>query len=222
MKSWVYSLMLCIVTSAAAELSEAEKAHLAQRIRAADPNAMLEAGISGDPALISPLEELLQSRSDSVTEDLRALAHSGFRYPRREDLMDREYDMACQNARMALAKLGVKKYLDEIMTELTTPTNSTLFKIIYGTGDPEQGVYKIQVRALGKLAYINNPSTTRVIAEFLQYTESPNVSHPHDYVRPALAIFAAQTLRKMVDNPPATDDAFAWQRWWQQNKDKYP
>ena len=124
--------------------------------------------------------------------------------------MTSEYDTAALNARMALAKLGVKQYLDEILTELKTPTNSTLFRVCYSTLSPSGYGYYVQVDALRKLAYIKNPSTIKDIAYFLQYTERFKAEEHSDERRSPLAKFAIQTLRSIVENPPPTDDPLVW------------
>jgi hypothetical protein len=136
---------------------------------------------------------------------------------------------------MALAKLGVKKYLDEAIAELTT-TNSALFAYYMTSGmcpfASEEGrkecaTMHTQETAFKKLAYIRNPSTVKIVAQFLYSTEhfplAPDV--PPWWASGA----AVRALRQMVDNPPALpavhtgeEEDRAWQQWWEQNKDKYP
>jgi hypothetical protein len=81
--------------------------------------------------------------------------------------------------------------------------------------------------AFKKLAYIRDPSTVKIVAQFLYSTErfynAPDV--PPWWVSGA----AARALRQMVDNPPALpavhtgeEEDRAWQQWWEKNKDKYP
>lgn len=208
--------------------AEPSQDELLARIQAGDSTAILEAGKSGDQSLIPTLEAFVQARRDAVTETMtklkQALAETQntdeerrrFLQPR-EALMSSEYEPVVENARMALAKLGVHQYLEEILTELKTPTNSTLYRVCCGSEDG----YRVQAGALRKLAYVNNPSTIKDIAEFLQYTKRPNAGRS-DYIQPPLAKYAAQTLRSMVKNPLPTDDPLVWQQWWEQNKDKYP
>ncbi len=133
-------------------------------------------------------------------------------------------------AKKALAKLGVQKYLDEIVAELTT-TNSPAFQNEYklemeGGSSPARATYiarrNIRERAFGKLAYVNDPSTIRTIAAFLYNTEDPNLDPGNgDAVYLTPAQLAVETLRKMVKNPPQNNDITTWQQWWAQNKDKY-
>ena len=81
----------------------------------------------------------------------------------------------------------------------------------------------IRYKAFEKLAYINNPSTIKIVASFLYNTEDPNLDPGKgDAVYPTPAQCAMGTLGKMVKNPPSTGDIAAWQQWWEQNKDKYP
>jgi len=226
---WVLSASLIGGAALAAPLTDTERSQLVQRIQQGDSNSMLEGGKSGDLTLIPALEGFLQARSNAVTESITQMTQAVNTeeerrrvIPPREALMYNEYDTAAENARMALAKLGVSRYLDEIMTELKTPTSSTLFRVKYSTLSPRAYGYRVQVGALKKLAYVKNPSTVKDIAEFLRYAKSPNTTEPSDEVRPPLAVFAAGTLRSIVDNPPPTNDPSVWQQWWEQNKDKYP
>ncbi len=133
----------------------------------------------------------------------------------------------------ALAKLGVKEYLDGILVELTN-TSSTA--VASGRGmNPSVDYAKlsVQTEAFKKLAYIKNRSTVKVIAAFLYGKENPNdyiVKSDSEsdgywycmviYERPSEA--AMKTLAQIVDNPPASSDVKVWQQWWEQNKDKYP
>jgi hypothetical protein len=138
-------------------------------------------------------------------------------------------------AKAALAKLGVRKYMDETVAELTT-TNSELFAFYMKNGIcayPSQesrvacATERTQETAFKKLAYIHDPSTVKIVAQFLYSTEHFQFSPD---VPPWWASgYAYMTLRQMVDNPPALptvhtheEEVRAWQQWWKQNKDKYP
>jgi len=223
-------LLACAFVSSPARVRGAKPSRdeLLARIQAGDSTAILEAGKSGDQSLIPVLEGFLQARRDTVTETMTKLKQAYAEtqntdeekrrfLPPREALMTSEYDSVAQNVRMALAKLGVHQYLDEILIELKTPTNSTLHKVCCGSEDG----YRVQAGALRKLAYVNNPTTIKDVAEFLKYTKRPNAEWS-DYMQAPLAKYATQTLRSMVKNPLPTDDPLAWQQWWEQNKDKYP
>lgn len=144
-------------------------------------------------------------------------------------------DPPTEAAKMALAKLGVKKYLDETVAELTT-TNSALFEAYKKDGgcafpDEEMRVRCAKQRtwetAFKKVAYIHNPSTVKVVAQFLYSTE--HFQFAPDVPPWWASGYAYMTLRQMVDNPPALpavrtheEEVHAWQQWWEQNKDKYP
>lgn len=138
-------------------------------------------------------------------------------------------------AKAALAKLGVKKYLEETVAELTT-TNSGLFAAkmngycgIYNSQQLRVACAKMRTMetAFETLAYIHNPSTVKIVAQFLYSTEHYQFSTD---VPPWWASGAAvRALRQMVDNPPALpavrtgeEEDRAWQQWWEKNKDKYP
>jgi hypothetical protein len=212
------AFVICSVAFANA-ISEPDRIKLLQRIQEGNPAAMLEAGQGGDVTMIPALEEFLQARSNAVEETMSRLAKAygneeerrRFMLPR-EAIMTSEYDIAAQNARTALARLHVKKYLDEILTELIDPTNSTVFRVWGGNG------FSVQAGALKKLAYVKDPSTVKFAAKFLNETERQQSDAP----RPPLAWYAICTLRSLVDNPPATNDFKVWQEWWGQNRDRYP
>lgn len=131
-----------------------------------------------------------------------------------------------------LAKLGVKRYLDEIVMELTT-TNSPLFDA-YKKGSPvalsdaratrfsdDPGIYDIQTKAFVRLAYIPDRSTVKIVAAFL-YSPQEMRFVTDDIRQQPPSWFAIWALRLMVDNPPQSDDVKIWQQWWEENKHKYP
>src|SRR3989442_8407554 len=68
MRTLAWVLMISSIASAAAPLTETERLQLVQRIQQSDANAMLEAGKSGDSALIPALEAVLQTRSNAVAK----------------------------------------------------------------------------------------------------------------------------------------------------------
>jgi hypothetical protein len=132
----------------------------------------------------------------------------------------------------SLAGLGLKRYVDEIVMELTT-NNPPLFDA-YKNGLPvamsaatatwfsdEPGIYEIQTKAFERLAYIPDRSTVRIVAAFL-YSPQGMRFLADDIRRPPPSEFAIWALRVMVDNPPHSENVKVWQRWWEQNKDKYP
>jgi hypothetical protein len=128
------------------------------------------------------------------------------------------------NARMALAKLGVQEYLDEIVSELTT-TNSYAYKaeLHYSPSNSDHARLMTQYHALKELLYVNNPSTIKYIASLLYDPYNPNKGNTSDVIWPVPAGEAAETLHQMLGTGPSdTTDIAAWKNWWQQNKDKYP
>jgi hypothetical protein len=183
------------------------KAAMLEGVRRGEYAAILEAGRTGDTNLIPYLQtQITGTPTDPSTEA----------------------------ATMALAKLGVKKYLDDIVAEFA-PTNSALFAAyrtgqMVGSSDPtvtHVTNYHALANAFGKLAYIRNRSTVKIVAAFLYNTESfynaPDV--PPSWPSGT----AVRALRQMVDNPPGLpavhtgeEEDRAWQQWWEQNKDKYP
>ena len=187
--------------------TEKSKTAMLEGVSRGEYSAMLEAGRSGDTNLIPHLQaRIINEPNDPSTEA----------------------------AKMALAKLGVKRYLDEIVTEVA-PTSSALFAA-YQNGQPvgpsDPAVMRVAnchtlANAFKKLAYIRNRSTVKIVAAFLYNTESfynaPDV--PPSWPSSA----ASRALQQMVDNPPALpavhtgeEEVRIWQQWWEQNKDKYP
>ena len=138
-------------------------------------------------------------------------------------------------ARAALAKLGVKKYLDEILLEATGSTNH----LVHGENEkyPVSTPSKhdrllVQMDAFKKLAYIKNRSTVKTLAAFLYVVENPDDYHESEVFFTPPSEEAMEILPTIVDNPPIinlpaiseTHDARVklWQQWWEKNKDKYP
>jgi hypothetical protein len=138
-------------------------------------------------------------------------------------------------ARAALAKLGVRKYLDEILLEATGPTNHLVHgeNAKYPVSTPSKhDRLLVQMDAFKKLAYIKNRSTVKILAAFLYVVENPDDYHESEVFFPLPSEKAMEILPTIVDNPPIinlpaiseTHDARvkAWQQWWEKNKDKYP
>lgn len=132
----------------------------------------------------------------------------------------------------SLAGLGLKRYVDEIVMELTT-NNPPLFSA-YKNGLPvamsdaaatqfsdEPGIYEIQTRAFERVVYIPDQSTVRIVAAFL-YSQQGMRFLADDVRHPPPSWVAIWALRLMVDNPPQSENVKVWQRWWEKNKDKYP
>jgi hypothetical protein len=139
-------------------------------------------------------------------------------------------------ARAALAKLQVKKYLDEILLEATGPANHLVpeenEKHPVSTRSKHDRLW-IRSQAFGKLGYIKDRSTVKVLISLLSQRENAEGSNVGgDMIFLAPSEMAMQTLAQIVDNPPLTNrwesgetqDARIeiWQQWWEKNKDKYP
>jgi hypothetical protein len=213
--------------------TDSSKEALVARIKNAEPAAMVEAGNSGDKSFISFLEAQTSTHygpaiSPKVYDQLS---------PRQKKEVDFPLPAkSSEAAKMALAKLGVKKYLDEAVAELTT-TNSALFQAykvrhLNGASSEESAVerakYDAQEQAFEKLAYINDPSAIKFIGPFLYDTRTAPFRGT-DFFLATPAQLAVLTLRKMIQPLPSdangtldADDIRAWQQWWEQNKDKYP
>ena len=132
----------------------------------------------------------------------------------------------------SLAVLGLKRYVDEIVMELTT-NNPPLFDA-YKNGLPvamsdamatqfsdDPGIRDIQTKAFERLAYIHDHSTVKIVAAFL-YSPQQMRFLTDDIRQQPPSWFAIWALRRMVDNPPHGENVKVWQQWWEQNKDKYP
>jgi hypothetical protein len=218
-------------------------AELLAAIQRDDCNAILEAGKTGDKTFIPILIEKAKPRGVPPInpEHLKRLGSRDVEILKRERERPR-FDPIANAAKMALAKLGVKEYLDEIVSELTT-TNSISFRATYreltdlagasAENATRDATYSTQWEAFPKLEYINDPSTIKHIAPFLYDTadRSPKpVTGAMDIViNPSLAQLAVHALKQMVKPLPnnvqgVTDmeEIRAWQQWWEKNKDKYP
>ncbi len=115
------------------------------------------------------------------------------------------------NVRQALAKLGEKKYFDEIVTEL------------------ESNNHNIRVNAIRNLGYIGNKEAIKKIAEFLFNEENP-ISESRDIKHIPCRYIAVETLSELISNPPmkkkvaglyTEEDIKIWRKWWLENKHNY-
>ena len=211
-------------------LAESQRETLERRIAQGDRDAVLEAGNTGDKGSIPVLESMARPHFTGGPESIKGLS------PEQAGALSNSVwrsvydDRAAVNARMALAKLGVKNYLDEIVLELTDPANSPVCKESEGHPGYSCNLKRVRSEAFSKLAYIKDGSTVRAIASFLSVTNEP--APDGDVMYDAYAYLAMRTLAQIVDNPPQINlpddaehfDARAkiWQQWWEQNKDKYP
>jgi hypothetical protein len=213
---------LCVVL---AHSTHAQDQKAVEQIKKGDPRAILEAGKTGDKSLIPLLEGM--ARPPDAELDPEAVKGMDPQHAEKvkEAMRRPTYDEpSAVSARMALAKIGVKDYLDEMVSELTT-TNSHAYnaQLHYYSGSPDHARLMTQSHALKALLYVNNPSTVKYIASVLYDTYDPNRGNTSDAIQPVPAVEAAETLRQMLGTGPSdTTDIAAWKNWWEQNKDKYP
>ncbi len=140
-------------------------------------------------------------------------------------------------AKKALAKLGVRKYVDEIISELTTTnsgTYATNLKNYLEMGEPLANAealaeWSARMKVFDDLAYIGDKSTVKVIASYLYVKEWKKPFAGNDVGFDPPSFQAVVTLQKMnLEGAPntrglsVTATLAAWQQWWEQNKDKYP
>jgi len=206
----------------------AQDEKLVGRINAGEPGAMLEAGRSGDQRLIPMLKNVARPHSvpQVNSDDVKGMNAQQVQSLKEAMWRPVYAEPSAENARMALAKLGVKEYLDEIVLEATSPTNSPVYRerLEYrGSSTGAHDALMTQYYALKKLVYINNPSTIKYIASVLYDTYDPNKGNTGDVIWPVPAVEAAETLHRILGTSPSDiSDTAAWKKWWEQNKDKYP
>ena len=225
-------LLALLITATQAQVTPSANSNLLSRVQHGDRDAILEAGKTGDKSFIPVLESIARPHyavqiDTNTFRNMTPLQVEIFKNTIWHPVYD---DPAAVNARMALAKLGVKEYLDEILLELTDPTSSPLCK--EREGHPQYRCFPIDVRnaAFNKLGYIKNRSTVSAIAFFLPITSEPVTGT--DVIYDSYSEQAMRTLAGIVDSPPqvnlpdVSDTLEArskiWQQWWAQNKDKYP
>ena len=234
-------LLACAFVTSPSKVQGAEPSRdeLLARIQSRDRAAMLEAGNTRDASYVPALQGFIDGRTRYVEDDATKLEKmdrdSGITngISAEAEIAHELDDPSIHAAKAALAKLGVRKYLDETLTELTT-TNSLLYRAerdrargsTAGSAAEERvALYNTRKTALDKLAYIADPSTVRVIASCLADTVAPHPAPPgvtSRVFRTSVAQLAGKALRRIVSNPPPSDDVQVWQQWWEQNKDKYP
>lgn len=225
-------LSVLLMTAAQAQMTPSADSNILSRVQHGDRDAILEAGKTGDKSFIPVLESIARPHY-AVQIDTNTFRNMT---PQQVEIFKNTIwhpvydDPAAVNARMALAKLGVKEYLDEILLELTNPTSSPVYKEREEHRAYRYNPIRLRSEAFGKLGYIKDPSTVRTVASFLPITSEPVTDV--DVIYDSYSELAMRTLAGMVDNPPqvnlpdVSDTLEArskiWQQWWQQNKDKYP
>ena len=205
---------LFCVSLASADTNDIARAQVAN----GDTAAFLRAGTEGRKDLVPLLEQFANASADP-------------------------FDGQRVSARMALAKLGVKKYFDEFATDLTS-TNSPVFKFWkennQGLGMPtlraeREAELVTKQRALERLVYIGDKSTVKYVAAELYNTNKPDrppSSTNFLESRTPVAWLAAGALSQMnlqdapqpgsEPDPEGLNRIEAWKKWWEKNKDKYP
>jgi hypothetical protein len=225
-------LTFAMMAAAQAQVTPSADSNLLSRVQRGDRDAILEVGKTGDKSFIPVLESMARPQYvDQIdTNTFRNMNPQQVK-TLRNSLWHPVYDdPAAVNARMALAKLGVKDYLDEILLELTDPPSSPLYKEREVHPAYRYNPIRLRGEAFRKLAYIKNPSTVRTIASFLPIISEPVTGT--DVMYDSYSEQAMQALAQIVDNPPQVNlpvdsetleaRSKIWQRWWEQNKDKYP
>jgi hypothetical protein len=136
-------------------------------------------------------------------------------------------------AQMALARLGVKRYVDLFVKQLTDTTNADLYAYYRNREqrDPKTAEYMTKVNALRSLLYINDKSTVRVIVSELDDTNRPPMLAQDVICEPPSA-GAVRTLERMgLDNAPVVDkvksgdtraEQEAFEKWVEQHPGQGP
>ncbi len=110
-------------------------------------------------------------------------------------------------AQKALARLGVKQYVDLFVKQLTDTTNTDLYAYYRSREqrDPKSAEYLTKISALRSLLYIHDKSTVRTIVSELDDTNRPPPVSQH-IARQAPSDMAVLTLERMgLENAPVVD-----------------
>lgn len=221
-----------VMTAAQAQVTPSADTELLSKVQRGDRSAILDAGRTGDKSFIPVLEAMARPHYVvQIDADVAKNMTPQQVEMQKKTLWHPVYDnQTAVNARMALAKLGVKEYLDEILLELTDPTSSPVYKERVEHQSYRYNPTRLRSEAFGKLAYIRDRSTVRTIASFLPITSEPVTDT--DVMYDSYSELAMRTLAQIVDNPPQVNlpdvsetleaRSKVWQQWWEQNKDKYP
>jgi hypothetical protein len=154
--------------------------------------------------------------------------------PLLEDLHRRsalQYDATRPWTQKALAKLGVKKYWEEIVEEFRNPTNTAAFAGHLSSSmydNPESSIKaatgSTRGEAMKKMIYIQDPAAVKVVVPLLYGSmESPDDVR---WVQAAVYFFSQMNL----ESGPGGKGSFqvgtlaqiqAWKNWWEQHKDYY-
>lgn len=166
----------------------AEHTRLLGELKNGNPKAALELGRSGDISVIPTLKayaELNEPQNQGVAEA----------------------------ARLALAKLGERKYFEEVLSEFKQDVD-----------------VRKKAEAVKKLGYIG---TKECIKDLAEYIDTPLVIPPlgdsKTHISVPLKQIILETLGETVPNPPVkkkagffnNEDVAKWKKWWQENKSKF-
>lgn len=174
------------------------RAELVERISKNDPRAILELADEGDKSAIPMLREELKKK-------------------------DKRFGSAATNAQMALAKLGERKQLDEILAENDSDDPAVQDHAI------EKLAYVGGKEAIRKLGALLNDEQWRSMKGFDPKKRGPKGEQPQgDVVFLPRSQLAVKALSRIVpDSPtqpkkkPSKDDIQKWRDWWKNNKQKY-
>lgn len=164
-----------------------------EAVSSPDPKEILEIGRTGDKSKIAQLRKLKEKKDKSLHGE-------------------------AVSAQMALARLGEKREMDEILTE----ANDT---------DPE-----VKLNAVKKLGYVGNTAAVNALALQLDDMKlrrkssrgQDGVMRPGHVIFGAPALAAVKELSDIVPEGPkfnkdnaTEDDVKRWKEWWGKNKAKY-
>lgn len=169
-----------------------------ERVQKNDAKAILEFGEDGDKSVIPMLREELLKK-------------------------DKRFGGAASNAQMALAKLGEKKQLDEILAENDSDDPVTQDHAI------EKLAYVGGKEAIVKLGSLLSDDQYRSMKGFDPNKRGPRGEQPQgDVVFLPRSELATKALSRIVPNAPtqskkkpSKEDIQKWRDWWKTNKQKY-
>lgn len=184
----------CVLAGNETKVMKATKEELIKNIEGGNKNAILELGSIGDQSVIPFLEKLLQSPN-------------------------KNFGGVAANAQMALAKLGRKEQLDEILAELNSED------------------WGLQDHAIKKLAYVGGNESVKALVKLLddrKWRKGKEWSGPKGeramdkvFYSPRSDL-AMKALAQIVPNPPidstvepTEEHLQKWRVWWKNNKHKY-
>ena len=162
-----------------------------------DRQAILQMGSLGDQSAVPYLQKIREDSSEG-------------------------FGSASSYAQMALAKLGVKKELDEILKEANSDDPAIQQAAVKKLG------YIGGRDAIGALVGLLDQNKYRSMKGFDPNRRGPNGERPQGReVFPPLNLDAMRALSQIVSSPPVDPratpteaDVATWRRWYEANKDK--